>query len=351
MAIYHLEAQIIGRTDGRSAIACAAYRSGEAITDVRTGTAHKHGDADRVAHTEIVAPVGAPDWTTDRSQLWNRVEAGEKRKNSQLSREFEIALPNELTLDQQRTLLRGWVQAELTPHGVIADIAIHIEPKKNRAARRSDHAKAKKARNDHAHIMTTMRALADDGEGFGDKLRNLNWNGTIERWRASWQEHANAALELAGSEARIDHRSNEARGLGIAMIKEGPGARRRQVSGRTSDRVDFNDTVRMQRSLTASLGDAITDHLHHLAETAKRKKLTNQRKAEAAKAAIGATKAATSTNPPGSLYDLAASVSAERTTPATPISYRPVKVPESQRPHDLSLAARFLAKISGRWGK
>ncbi len=306
MAIYHLDAQIIGRTDGRSAIACAAYRSGEAITDERTGTVHQHGDPARVVATEILAPVGAPAWATDRAQLWNRVETTERRKDSQLAREFEAALPVELDLDRQLDLLRGWVAAELLPHGIVADICVHDERKPDEPA------------NPHAHIMITMRGFTADGQGFGPKLRDMNWGGTIERWRASWADHANAALELAGSQARIDHRSNKARGLGPATIKEGPGARRRERTGRISSRMAFNRTVKAQRSLSASLGDTITAHLHRmaelartLAEKAKRRKLAAQQ-ARTADAATKAVAAPTASTPRRGVSGLAAGMIAKR---------------------------------------
>ena len=205
MAIYHLSAKIIGRSAGRSSVAAAAYRSGEAIRDQRTGTLHRFGRAHRVVHGEIVAQDGTPSWATDRASLWNAVEAGERRKDAQLSREFELALPRELDLPQQIDLLRGWLAETATPHGVLADVCIHDEGDGN----------------PHAHVMTTLRAVDPSGEGFGPKLRHLNRE--IDTWREAWATHANAALERAGSRARIDHRSNEARGLEERpTIKIGP---------------------------------------------------------------------------------------------------------------------------------
>jgi hypothetical protein len=242
MAIYHLEAQIIGRSDGRSAIACAAYRAGEAITDERTGTVHRHGDPARVVHAEVLAPEGAPAWARDRAALWNRVEVGERRKDAQLAREFELALPVELTLAQQRDLVRGWVAAELTPHGVIADIGIHDERKPGKPA------------NPHSHVMVTMRGLAADGEGFGPKLRQLNWNGTISRWRESWAEHVNGALERAGLDERVDHRSHADRGLEIEpTTKEGPAARGIEARGKVSARMARNRAIRAQNAVLSYL--------------------------------------------------------------------------------------------------
>ena len=229
MAIYHLHTKVFSRSTGRNALACAAYRSGEVLTDERHGRRHRHGNPHRVAHTEIVAPVGASSWCRDRNQLWNRVEAGERRKDSQLAREFEVALPNELSLEQQVELLRAWVADEVTPHGAIADVAIHL-------------AGLGKPHNDHAHIMTTMRAPV--GEGWSPKLRNLNWDGTMDRWRASWSKRANEALERAGFEERIDHRSHADRDLDLEpTIKEGPAARGIEERGDVSDRMAENRAI------------------------------------------------------------------------------------------------------------
>ena len=113
MAIYHFSAQIIGRSDGRSSVAAAAYRSGEALTDERTGTECRYDRRrERIAHTEILAPAGSPAWATDRNSLWNAVERGERRKDAQLAREFEIALPVELTEQQNQDLVRDWVNED-----------------------------------------------------------------------------------------------------------------------------------------------------------------------------------------------------------------------------------------------
>lgn len=229
MALYHFQAKIFTRAAGDSAIAKAAYRSGEALYDERGGLTHISGDRKRVAHTEILGPADAPEWARDRASLWNQVEAREKRKDSQLAREFELALPNELSLAQQLELLRGWVAAEITPAGAIADVAIHV---------------GKDRKNPHAHLMTTMRAVSAEG---WNRLKIREWEerSVMDRWRKSWADHTNAALELAAVQARVDHRSHAARGLlEQPTIKEGPGARGRAQRGQQSDRVKTNDDIR-----------------------------------------------------------------------------------------------------------
>ena len=96
-----------------SAVAGAAYRAGEALADERTGEDHDYTRRAAVDHTEILAPAAAPSWVQDRGRLWNEVETAEKRSNSRVAREIIVALPKELTPDQQRQLVRGFV-AEAT---------------------------------------------------------------------------------------------------------------------------------------------------------------------------------------------------------------------------------------------
>lgn len=200
MASYHLSATIIGRSDGRSAVAAAAYRSGSVLTDPETGQVHDYTRKGGVFGAFIVAPEGAPNWATDRAALWPAVHAKESRKNSQLARELTLALPNELPAAEAEALIRKWVTDECVSRGMIADVALHNPtPGPGRSW------------NQHAHIMLTMRQLDDataDGWAKG-KARDWNTPETLEAWRASWAEAQNAALEQAGATARVDHRSLE----------------------------------------------------------------------------------------------------------------------------------------------
>ena len=195
MAIYHCSVKIISRSQGRSATGAAAYRSGEKIHDERTGLTHDYTRKSGVDHTEIMTPKKTPSWVHNRSTLWNEVERIEKRKDAQLCREVEVALPCELSRTENQTLVRSFVEAEFIDRGMIADIAFHHMD--------SD--------NPHAHILLTTREITP--QGFGNKNRNWNKKDHLETWRQSWQEHANTALELAGHEARIDHRTLEAQGI------------------------------------------------------------------------------------------------------------------------------------------
>jgi ATP-dependent exoDNAse (exonuclease V) alpha subunit len=210
MAIYHLAADIVRRSVGRTVTAAAAYRAGECITDQRTGLAFDYRPRRGVVHAEIIAPDDAPGWMHDRAALWNAVEAAEKRKDAQLARDIELALPHELAPAARLDLVRGFVRAAFVDAGMVADIAIHA-PRRRDADRR----------NHHAHILLTMRAI--DGDGFGAKVRAWNDVALLEQWRALWAEHVNRALELAGESARVDHRSLAAQGIErVAGIHLGP---------------------------------------------------------------------------------------------------------------------------------
>ena len=193
MAIYHLRATMISRSQGRSATAAAAYRVAERIEDRRTGLVFDYAARGGVDHTEILAPDHAPDWVYDRSELWNRVEESETRKNSQVAREVRVALPDELTHAQRLELVREFVRSQFVDRGMVADIALHAP------GRTGDE------RNHHAHILLTTREV--DATGFTTKNRDWNKVEVLEGWREAWARDSNVALERAGIEDRVDHRT------------------------------------------------------------------------------------------------------------------------------------------------
>ena len=199
MAIFHMRAQVISRSAGRSAIAAAAYRAGERLRDERTGQMHDYTRKAHVEHREIMAPETAPAWMQDRAALWSGVEAAEKRKDAQLAREVHFALPRELDRAERVELIRDFCRREFVTRGMIADVTIH-----NPSGRDG-------GEQPHAHVMLTTRVLT--GEGFGAKDRDWNDKALYEGWRAGWAEHANRALERVGSRERIDHRSFAERGI------------------------------------------------------------------------------------------------------------------------------------------
>ena len=184
---------MISRSQGRSATAASAYRVAERIEDRRTGLTFDYAARGGVDHTEILAPDHAPDWVRDRSELWNRVEESETRKNSQVAREVRVALPDELTHAQRVALVRDYAQTQFVDRGMVADIALHAP------GREGDE------RNHHAHILLTTREI--DAEGFTTKNRDWNKVEVLEGWREAWARDSNAALERAGIEDRVDHRT------------------------------------------------------------------------------------------------------------------------------------------------
>jgi len=196
MAIFHLSAKVIGRAGGRSSVAAAAYRTAGRLRDDRQGVEHDYTRKGGVVHTEIIGPENAPDWMSDRDQLWNAIEAIEKRRDAQLAREIEVSLPRELDGPARLELLRGFVQREFVDRGMIADLAIHEAKARDGQAQ------------PHAHVMLTMRELT--GDGFGKKDRAWNAPDLLVGWREAWARDANAALERAGRSERIDHRTLEA---------------------------------------------------------------------------------------------------------------------------------------------
>ena len=195
MAIYHLSMKIISRSSGYSAVASAAYRSGSLMLDERTGLTHDYTRKSGVAEAVILTPATAPAWCTNRAELWNAVEKAERRKNSQLAREIELAIPHELPQDAARETVLAFVRENFVSQGMIADVAFHHMDKTN----------------PHAHIMLTTRAVGP--AGFSGKVRDWNDRTHAETWRASWADHANRALANAGYQEEIDHRSYERQGL------------------------------------------------------------------------------------------------------------------------------------------
>ena len=162
MAIYHFSVKNISRSDGRSAVACSAYRSGEKLIDERQGKEQDYTRKTGVELTKIYAPENTNSELLDRNQLWNNVEKVENRKNSQLAREFEIAFPHELNAEQRQSMLNEICQELVKRHGVVVDAAIHAPHTQS----------GSDERNYHAHIMFTTRSIDEHGN-LGKKQENL----------------------------------------------------------------------------------------------------------------------------------------------------------------------------------
>ena len=230
MAIFHFSAKVIGRSSGRSAVAAAAYRAGEQLHDERIDRTHDFTNKAGVLHSEVMLPKGAPEALADRATLWNAVEAAEKRKDAQLAREVEFALPRELSKKDNIRLAREFVKAEFVEKGMIADLNVHWDI--------GEDGKAKP----HAHVMLTMREVTKDG--FGAKVRDWNKTALIEQWRERWADHVNRALAERDIDTRIDHRSLEAQGIALEpQDKIGPAASRIGGRGLEAERIEEHRAI------------------------------------------------------------------------------------------------------------
>lgn len=266
MAIYHFSMQVISRGKGQSAVASAAYRSGEKLYSERYDKENFYQHRDVMPDTMILKPNHAPDWCVDRERLWNEVEKIEKAKNAQLAREFTVALPIELSNLQQKELLKHFVQEVFVDEGMVADIAIHRDDENN----------------PHAHVMLTMRPFLEDGS-WGAKSRKeyildedgeslytasgakksrkidmKDWNKRekIQVWRQAWALYANQHLALAGVAVEITEKSHAALDLEREpTIHEGYVARKMEQEGRPSDRMEINRQVKARNEKVVSLHD------------------------------------------------------------------------------------------------
>lgn len=200
MSIYHLSVKAISRSDGRSAVACAAYRSGEKLLDEKYERTQDYTKKTGVEFTNIYAPENTNPELLDRQTLWNTVEKVERRKDAVLAREFEIAFPCELNAEQRKQLLDELCQKLVEKYNVVVDAAIH--------APHTD--SGSDERNYHAHIMFTTRAINENGEFAAKKYRDFSRDEgtqTVCDWRADFADLCNKHLALAGFDERVDHRS------------------------------------------------------------------------------------------------------------------------------------------------
>jgi len=196
VALFRIEARILTRSGRSNMLAAAAYRAGARLYDQAHATCHDYiAKAGRVVASEIIGPSHMPEALKDRAQLWNTVEATEKRRDAQLAREFLLSLPHELSDAERIALVRGFVQEQCVAKGMIADIAWH----------RPDTARGEHPHNHHAHVLTTLRRCTRDGLA-PVKTRAWNAQSQLHTWRAAYAAHCNQALVRAGQQTRVDHR-------------------------------------------------------------------------------------------------------------------------------------------------
>ena len=309
MAIYHLEAIVVSRGAGRSAVAASAYLSCSRLYNDYDGIQHDYTKKQGLVWQEVFLPEYAPQEWQNREKLWNAVEEVETAKDSRLAREFVVALPIELNREEQITLLQEFIREQFVSDGMCADAAIHDTD----------------GQNPHAHILLTVRPLDEQGKwqyktekeylcmkngeerGFtasefraaqneswekqypykvGKKKVYMtpsdaeaqgliradkhpkstrygrqnpiseHWNSEeqLAAWRAAWADVSNRCLERAGREERIDHRSNAARGIDeIPTIHEGVTAQALERKGIISDRCELNRQIKADNALLREL--------------------------------------------------------------------------------------------------
>ena len=309
MAIYHLEAKVVSRGAGRSAVAASAYLSCSRLYNDYDGVQHDYTRKQGLVWQRVFLPEYAPQEWQDREKLWNAVEEVETAKDSRLAREFVVALPIELSREEQIELLQEFIREQFVSDGMCADAAIHDTD----------------GHNPHAHILLTVRPLGDQGKwqyktekeylcmrngeerGFtaaefrtaqnegwekqypykvGKKKVYMTpsaaeaqglvradkhpkstrygrqnpiserWNSEeqLTAWRAAWADVSNCCLERAGREERIDHRSNAARGLDEQpTIHEGVTARALERKGIIADRCEINRQIKANNALLREL--------------------------------------------------------------------------------------------------
>jgi hypothetical protein len=243
VASYHLSVKAISRKAGRSSTAAAAYRTATRIHDQRTGETHDYRRKRGVEYRELVLPASAPEWAMQREKLWNAVEAAERRKNSTLARDFEVALPSELTAAQRRELAVRFAHELVGRHGFAADVAIH------KSHRDGDQ------RNHHAHILCSTRRMGR--EGFTEKTRELDGLRSgpeaVVFWRSRWADLQNEYLKQNGHEARVDHRSLKAQGIDREPTRhKGPAVTAMERRGQRTQ-VSERLTLEQRREIEARL--------------------------------------------------------------------------------------------------
>ena len=269
IAIYHCNISIVSRGKGKSAVAAAAYRSGEKLTNEWDGMTHDYTRKGGVVHTEIMLPPHAPPSFSDRSTLWNSVELYEKAGNAQLAREIDAALPIELSREEQIRLVREYCSSQFVSRGMCVDFAIHDTD----------------SGNPHCHIMLTMRPLDERGawaakskkeydlDENGERIRLpsgrykthkvdlTGWNDKDNTllWRKAWADFTNDFLERNGSPERIDHRSNAERGIDeIPTVHMGVAACQMEKKGIATEKGELNRNIqkanRLIREIRAQIG-------------------------------------------------------------------------------------------------
>lgn len=283
MAIFHLQVKILGR-EGKSAVASAAYQSAQNLTNSEDGKTYDYQKKTGVIYSEIMLPEEAPELLKDRSELWNKVQSLETRKNAQFAKEFVVALPNELELEEHKDILHQFISSNFTSQGYVADFAIH-----------------EKGNNPHAHILVTTRKIEKDGnwqkykerktyalDNDGNKIPVLDKDGKqrigqrgrrmwksitvqandlnaldkVEEWRSSWADTCNAHLS---EQDHIDHRSYARQGLALEATKhEGLKARKQNAKHHNNKIIQSNEDIKVRNETKLQLVNSLISNLDRI---------------------------------------------------------------------------------------
>ena len=273
MALYHFHVEQIKRSEGRTAVASAAYRAGEKLYNLWDGETHDYTKKGGIVLTEIILPEHAPKRFSDRSSLWNEVEQVEKHYKAQLAYSFDMALQNEFSMEENVELAREFVQKYFVSDGMICDLAVH-QPDREEGG----------IPNPHFHVLVPIRPLNADGtwgskqhrvyhlDENGNRIKKengqwefdavptTNWGRpeTLDMWREAWAGMVNARFEEKGLDCRIDHRSYVDQGLDlIPTVHEGPHVRKMEKKGIRTEKGELNRwikaTNRMLRNMRATI--------------------------------------------------------------------------------------------------
>lgn len=294
MACYHFTLKQVSRGKGASAVAKAAYHSGERLSDAYYGTVHDYTKKAGIVYKEIFLPPHAPEHLKDRETLWNEVEQVEKNKRAQLANNFEIALMNEFSMEDNILLAKAFVKEQFVARGMIADVAIHDPPRKQG-----------EEANPHIHVMCPMRPLNEDGTwgvkqkkeivldengqpviGSNGKPKEraysvTGWNSkeTLQEYRKAWADMVNEFAELTNTPIRVDHRSLKEQGIDrLPTVHEGPEVRAMEKKG---IRTTIGDLNRMIRYVNARIAQ-----VRELFDWIKVRKQELEEKFEAAKSEV-----------------------------------------------------------------
>ena len=290
----HNEISIVQRSHRQSAVAAAAYQSGEKLFCEYDQEVKHYPEKRGIVHNEILLPANAPLEYTDRNTLWNAAEAVEKQWNSQLARRWVLSIPREIPPDQYAALVRDFCRQQFVSKGMCVDFAIHD----------------KGDGNPHAHVMLTMRAMDERGKWLpksrkvyeldknGERIKlpsgrwkshkedTVDWNDRKygEIWRHEWEVIQNRYLEANNRPERVDLRSYERQGLDIIpTVHEGAAVRQMEKRGIQTNIGNLNREIKAANSLMKSIRQLIKNLKGWIAELSeKRNELLAQKAAEEA---------------------------------------------------------------------